>query len=287
MTTIHWYPGHMAKAAKEIKKQAALCDFILEIGDARLPVSSRNPVLATLIGQKPRLLILNKADLTERSQREAWLRYYGRIGQEAVFLSAIGNLGFPDLYRLLQAESARLHAHLRERSRRPRPLRMMMVGIPNTGKSALLNALAGQKRARTGNQPGLTRALQWVRSGEDWELLDSPGLLWPKLEDQEAALKLAVIGSLSKEGCSEEESGWYLLNWLIREDPASLQTRYKLAELAAEPADILTQIAQNRGLLLRGGHVKEHETYTLLLKEFRAGLLGRHILEKPEEIADA
>lgn len=283
MTTVNWYPGHMAKASKEVKKQASLCDLILEIADARLPLSSRNPILKDLIGNKPSLLLLNKADLTERPEREHWLQHYRGRDQAAVFVSVTDKTGFGEMNAHLQREIDALHQYLAERGRRPRPLRVMMVGIPNTGKSALLNALAGKRHVKTGDKPGLTRSLQWVRTGENWELLDSPGLLWPKLEDQDGAMKLAVIGSISKEGCGEEESGWYLLGWLLANDPEAIRRRYKIEELPEEREEVLASIAKSRGLLLSGGRIKERETYVLLLKEFRSGLLGRYILEKPED----
>ena len=286
MTVVNWYPGHMAKAAKAVKTQAALCDLILEIADARLPESSRNPDIGKYTGNKRTILVLNKCDLTEKADRERWLQYYSDRGQDAVFIAATRKEGFRELHALLQKDIDALDAKMVARGRRPRPLRAMMVGIPNTGKSALLNAMVGKSRVKTGDKPGLTRALQWVRTGQNWELLDSPGLLWPKLEDQEAAVKLAVLGSISKEGCSEEESGHYLLCWLLKHAPQALAARYKLSELPEEPEEALAAVAKSRGLLLSGGRVKEHETYILLLKEFRSAALGKFMLELPEELND-
>lgn len=282
MTVINWYPGHMAKAGKEIKNQAALCDLILEIADARLPESSRNPELRKYIGKKNSILVLNKADLTDKNDRDAWLRYYHGINQKAAFVAAQRRMGFRDLELLLNEEISVLNQSMAERGRRPRPLRVMMVGIPNCGKSALLNALAGSKKAKTGNKPGLTRSLQWVRTGENWELLDSPGILWPKLEDQDAAMRLAVVGSISKDACSEEESGWYLLNWLIRNHPQVFAERYKVETLPEYPEELLEIVARNRGMVRKGG-IRETETYIMLLKEFREGKMGPLMLELPPE----
>lgn len=281
-TVINWFPGHMAKAGKEIKQQAELCDLILEIADARLPESSRNPALKNLIGRKKNVLVLNKADLTEKKDQEAWLKYYRKKGQNAAFVAAQWNMGFKDLELLLNKEIAALNEAMARRGRRSRPLRLMMVGIPNTGKSTLLNTMVGSKKARTGNKPGLTRSLQWVRTGSNWELLDSPGILWPKLEDQEAAMYLAVVGSISKDACSEEESGWYLLNWLIKHHPEVFARRYRVAALPEYPEDLLKMIAKNRGMVRKGG-IREEETYTMLLKEFREGKMGRLMLELPPE----
>ncbi|MDO4541679.1 MAG: ribosome biogenesis GTPase YlqF [Bacillota bacterium] len=280
MTVVNWYPGHMAKAGKEVKKQVALCDLILEIGDARLPESSRNPELKKIIGNKKTVFVINKADLTEKPDRDKWLAYYEEKGVTAVFVAARKKMGFKELNMVLDKEIKALNAAMVERGRRPRPLRVMMVGIPNTGKSALLNALAGSNKVKTGNKPGLTRAVQWVRTGDNWELLDSPGILWPKLEDQEAALKLAVVGSISKDACPEEESGWYLLNWLISNKPRVFQERYKVSSIPEYPEELLEMVARSRGLVRFGG-IRELETYIMLLKEFRDGKMGRLMLELP------
>ena len=280
MTVINWFPGHMAKAGKEIKTQAALCDLILEIADARLPESSRNPELQKLIGSKKSILVLNKSDLTEKNDREAWLRYYRSRKQKAAFVAAQKKAGLRELKDLLNEEIAALKQTMEERGRRPRPLRVMMVGIPNTGKSALLNAMAGAQKVKTGNKPGLTRSLQWVRTGENWELLDSPGILWPKLEDQDAAMRLAVVGSISKDACSEEDSGWYLLNWLIQNHPRVFSQRYQVEHLPEYPEELLEMVARNRGMVRKGG-IRETETYIMLLKEFRDGKLGALMLEQP------
>ena len=158
----------------------------------------------------------------------------------------------------------------------------MMVGIPNTGKSALLNAMAGSNKVKTGNKPGLTRAVQWVRTADHLELLDSPGILWPKLDDQEAALALAAVGSISKDACPEEECGWFLLNWLMKHRPQVFAERYKVDEIPEYPEELLEAVARSRGMVRKGG-IREEETYIMLLKEYRDGKLGRFMLEMPDE----
>ena len=278
---INWFPGHMAKAGRQVKEQAALCDLILEIADARLPRSSRNPQLKSMIGAKPTLLVLNKADLTEKSERERWMAYFRGEGQPAVFVAARKKQGFKELNQFLEGEHARLSERLAARGRRPRPLRVMMVGIPNTGKSALLNAMVGSNKVKTGNKPGLTRSLQWVRTADHLELLDSPGILWPKLDDQRAALALAAVGSISKDACPEEECGWFLLNWLMEHRPEVFRERYRVAELPEYPEELLEAVAKNRGMVRKGG-IREEETYIMLLKEYRDGKLGKFMLELPE-----
>ncbi len=280
MTVVNWYPGHMAKAGREVKKQAALCDIILEVGDARLPESSRNPELKKIVGGKRTIYVINKADLTEKADREKWLSYYAKKGITAVFVAARHKEGFKEFNTVMGQEIKNLHAYLEARGRLPRPLRVMMVGIPNTGKSALLNCMIGSNKVKTGNKPGLTRSLQWVRSGDNWELLDSPGILWPRLEDQEAAMKLAVVGSISKDACPEEESGWYLLNWLINNRPQVFAERYKIEELPKYPEELLEMIAVKRGMVRAGG-IRELEAYIMLLKEFREGKMGKLMLELP------
>lgn len=281
MTVINWFPGHMAKAGRQVKEQAALCDLILEIADARLPRSSRNPQLKQYTGKKPTVLVLNKADLTDKSEQEKWLSYFRSQDQPAVFVAARKKQGMKELNQFLEAEYQRLSDYLVARGRRPRPLRIMMVGIPNTGKSALLNAMVGSNKVKTGNKPGLTRSVQWIRTADHQELLDSPGILWPKLEDQEAALALAAVGSISKDACPEEECGWFLLNWLMNHKPEVFAERYKVEEIPEYPEELLEMVARNRGMVRKGG-IREEETYIMLLKEFRDGKLGKFMLEMPE-----
>ena len=281
MTVINWFPGHMAKAGRQVKEQAALCDLILEIADARLPRSSRNPQLKQYTGKKPTVLVLNKADLTEKTEQEKWLAHFKSAEQPAVFVAARKKQGMKDLNQFLEAEYQRLSDYLTARGRRPRPLRIMMVGIPNTGKSALLNAMVGSNKVKTGNKPGLTRSVQWIRTADHQELLDSPGILWPKLEDQEAALALAAVGSISKDACPEEECGWFLLNWLMNHKPEVFAERYKVEEIPEYPEELLEMVARNRGMVRKGG-IREEETYIMLLKEFRDGKLGKFMLEMPE-----
>ena len=281
MTVINWFPGHMAKAGRQVKEQAALCDLILEIADARLPKSSRNPQLKQYTGKKPTVLVLNKADLTDKSEQEKWLSYFRSQDQPAVFVAARKKQGMKELNQFLEAEYQRLSDYLVARGRRPRPLRIMMVGIPNTGKSALLNAMVGSNKVKTGNKPGLTRSVQWIRTADHQELLDSPGILWPKLEDQEAALALAAVGSISKDACPEEECGWFLLNWLMNHKPEVFAERYKVEEIPEYPEELLEMVARNRGMVRKGG-IREEETYIMLLKEFRDGKLGKFMLEMPE-----
>lgn len=281
MTVINWFPGHMAKAGRQVKEQAALCDLILEIADARLPRSSRNPQLKQYTGKKPTVLVLNKADLTDKKEQEKWLSYFRSQDQPAVFVAARKKQGMKELNQFLEAEYQRLSDYLVARGRRPRPLRIMMVGIPNTGKSALLNAMVGSNKVKTGNKPGLTRSVQWIRTADHQELLDSPGILWPKLEDQEAALALAAVGSISKDACPEEECGWFLLNWLMNHKPEVFAERYKVEEIPEYPEELLEMVARNRGMVRKGG-IREEETYIMLLKEFRDGKLGKFMLEMPE-----
>lgn len=282
MTVINWFPGHMAKAGRQVKEQAALCDLILEVADARLPLSSRNPQLKQYIGKKPSLLVLNKADLTEQYDREKWLAYFAAKEQPAVFLAARHKVGFKELNMYLEKEYQKLSDYLTARGRRPRPLRIMMVGIPNSGKSALLNAMVGSNKVKTGNKPGLTRSVQWVRTADHLELLDSPGILWPKLDDQEAALALAAVGSISKDACPEEDCGWFLLNWLMLHKPQVFAERYKVTEIPEYPEELLEIVARNRGMVRKGG-IREEETYIMLLKEFREGKMGKIMLEYPDD----
>lgn len=281
MTVVNWYPGHMAKARKGLREQVALADLVLETADARLPIASRNPELREILGRTSSVLVLNKVDLIAKSEAANWLAWYQTQGEKAVAIAATQKSGMKELKELLAREAAVINDGMLRRGRKPRPIRLIVAGIPNSGKSALLNALVGSNKVKTGDRPGLTRALQWVRCGNNVEILDSPGILWPKLTDQEAALKLAVVGSISKDACDEEESGWYLLNWLKDNAPDVFTRRFGIEAIPEYSEDLLAAIGRKRGLLQSGGQVRERDVYILLLKEFRAGTLGKLCLEKP------
>lgn len=279
--TIQWYPGHMAKARRLVQENLRLVDVVIELLDARIPLSSRNPMIDEILGKKPRLVVLNKADLADESITEKWRSFLTTSTSKVVDLDSVSGRGFSEVYPTVQTLFADQKAKLLAMGRRPRAVRCMVVGIPNVGKSSFINRLSKRKSAKTGNTPGLTKGKQWIKINRDFELLDTPGILWPKFADQEVGYKLAATGAIKEHILNIEEVALYLLKLLQQLNPSGIATRYKLDQLAEEPLDLLNQIGAKRGLLVSGGLVDTHKAAVLVLKEFREGKLGRVSLEIP------
>lgn len=272
--SIQWFPGHMAKAKRLLLEQLRWVDAVIELGDARLPESSLNPMLRELLADKPKLLVLNKSDLADEAWTERWLE---RLGQEgpAFPVSATAGSGVgrivPHLESLMRGKQEQLAA----RGVRARPIRAMVVGIPNIGKSSLINQLTGGARAKTGNKPGVTRGNQWIRINPRVELLDTPGLLWPKFDDPEAGRKLAAVGSIKDEVVDSEELALWLIKWLEEHYPSALE-RYRRG-----PGEItLEDIGRARGCLVQGGRFDTLKAAQIFFKEFRAGTLGKVTMDR-------
>lgn len=272
--SIQWFPGHMAKARRLLSEQLKVVDVVIELADARLPLSSRNPILQELSGTKPRLLLLNKADLADEEWTQRWLGVL-KVEVTTLAVSAATGQGFrriiPELERLAAGQMEKLAA----KGIRPRSIRVMVVGIPNIGKSSLINQLAGGAKAKTGNKPGVTRGNQWIRIHEKVELLDTPGLLWPKFEDPQVGLKLAATGAVKDEVYNQEELAEWLLEWL---------RTYNIDALASYQAKgvelTLEGIGRARGCLVQGGTVDRLKAAQQILREFRQGRLGRNTLDR-------
>ncbi|HEY8392773.1 MAG TPA: ribosome biogenesis GTPase YlqF [Capillibacterium sp.] len=272
---IQWYPGHMAKTKRELKAVLPYLDLILEVTDARIPASGRNPDLAVLIGQKARILILNKVDLADPAVTAEWVTYYRAAGERVIpFNARTGE-------QLIAVESL-IDQVAREALPSKAVWRLAVVGIPNCGKSSILNRLARRSAARVGERPGVTRGKQWVKRGK-WEILDTPGLLWPKIDDREAALKLAWVGTIKPENLPTEELMLAFLGWLQKHYPACLRDYYGLEPLALEgdPYDLLQAVGARRGCLQKGGEVNLLRTAELIWSDFRLGKLGAISLERP------
>ncbi|MDR1604960.1 MAG: ribosome biogenesis GTPase YlqF [Gracilibacteraceae bacterium] len=271
---IQWYPGHMAKTRHKIAEQLAWMDAVLELADARAPASSRSPLLNGLLRDRPRLLILNKADLADLRRLRSWTTGLGGdypvLETSAATGQGIGRI-VPALDKLAGARRARDAA----RGLRARPLRVMVVGIPNIGKSSLINRLTGGAPAKTGAKPGVTRGAQWIRLHERLELLDTPGVLWPKFEDGETARKLAATGAIRDEVFDLEELAEWLLRFLRQNYGETLRTCYN----TATDEVTLEDVGRRRGRLGRGGEVDALRAAQVLLKEFRAGKIGRVTLD--------
>ncbi len=271
---IGWYPGHMNKARKEIIHALKKVHAILEVVDARLPYSSENPLLHELADDKPILKLLNKSDLADPKLNRVWLQYYADQGTSAMAVCGKdpGNLRQQVIHHFssLQANT------------RP-PFRLMTVGIPNAGKSTLINVLAGRKIAKTGNEPAVTKGQQQIMLDDNITILDTPGILWPKIENQESAYRLAVTGAIKNTAIEFEDIALFVIAFLRKRYPDSLLSRYQLDSLEAEPLQILEQIGSRRGCLVRGG-VDYNKAGEVLLSDLRSGKLGLLTLEIPEDI---
>ncbi len=285
--TVQWFPGHMARTRRQIKESLPLVDAVTELLDARCPISSRNPELNDIIGNKPHIVLLNKCDMADAAKTSAFQQYFNARGEYALAVdcrSGKGLRAYPELVREVLKD--RIAAN-RERGMAGRALRIMVVGIPNTGKSSFINRMAGRSRAKVADKPGVTRQNQWFAIGSGIELLDTPGVLWPKFEDERVGNTLAFIGSVKDEVLDSETLAFRLIEFLQHAYPGALEQRYKLERAQAmETLELFDQIGQKRGMLLRGGEINYERVSNMLLDEFRSGLLGRITVDSiPEERA--
>lgn len=285
--TVQWFPGHMARTRRQIKESLPLVDAVTELLDARCPISSRNPELNDIIGNKPHIVLLNKCDMADAAKTSAFQQYFNARGEYALAVdcrSGKGLRAYPELVREVLKD--RIAAN-RERGMAGRALRIMVVGIPNTGKSSFINRMAGRSRAKVADKPGVTRQNQWFAIGNGIELLDTPGVLWPKFEDERVGNTLAFIGSVKDEVLDSETLAFRLIEFLQHAYPGVLEQRYKLEQTQAmETLELFDRIGQKRGMLLRGGEIDYERVSNMLLDEFRSGLLGRITVDSiPEERA--
>ena len=276
-----WYPGHMTKARRMMQENIKLIDLIIELADARVPLSSRNPDIDELGKGKARLILLNKADLAEDRLNDEWVAYFKEKGYSAVKVNSRKGGGIKLIQSVIQEACREKTERDRKRGILNRPVRAMVVGIPNVGKSTFINALAGKACAKTGNKPGVTKGKQWIRLNKSVELLDTPGILWPKFEDQEVGLKLAFIGSIKDEILQTEELAAELVKFLKESYPGVLEEKYSIPEVQ-DTYECLANIAQSRHCLVRGSELDTEKAASILLDDFRGGKLGRITLEKPE-----
>jgi ribosome biogenesis GTPase A len=280
---INWFPGHMTKALRNMESDLKLVDCVCEITDARIPRSSRNPALDELLGRKPRLILLNRADQADPAMTRRWIDFYRAQGMEALETDSRSGKGvdrFPQAVRSLLRE--KLQA-LEAKGQGSRPLRAMVVGIPNVGKSTFINKAAGRKAAAASDKPGVTRGKQWVTVSRGLELLDTPGVLWPKFEDPVIGEHLAFTGAVKDQILDTEELASHLLSLLADIAPQALAERYKLTETAGlQGWELLEAAAKKRGFLISRGEADTLRMANILLDEFRAGKLGRLTLEAPE-----
>lgn len=283
---IQWFPGHMAKTRRLITENLKLVDVVIEIVDARVPLSSRNPLLEELVINKPRVIILNKADLADDNITSDWLNFFDRESEyKAIKCNSIDSRS--NVLKVLQENLELLTLGKMEKKSakgiKRQAIRTMIVGIPNVGKSTLINKLAGSKVAKTGNKPGVTKGKQWIRIGKNIDLLDTPGILWPKFENQEVGFKLALTSAIKDEVFDFEQIAFKFINEMILKYPDLLCERYKLSaeDLTGETIEIIDKIGRNRGCIRKGNIIDYEKVYTILITEFRDGKIGKISLERP------
>lgn len=277
-----WYPGHMTKAKRMMQEDIKLIDLVIELVDARIPISSRNPDIDELGKNKARLILLNKSDLAEEKQNDAWVEYFKEKGFSVVKVNSRKGGGIKSIQGVIQEACKEKMERDRKRGILNRPVRAMVVGIPNVGKSTFINSLAGKACAKTGNKPGVTKGKQWIRLNKNVELLDTPGILWPKFEDQTVGLRLAFIGSIKDEILNVEELAAELIQFMKKNYTGVLAEKYNIEEVE-DPYQCLAGIAESRHCLLRGNELDVNKAAVLLIDDFRNGRMGRITLEFPDD----
>ena len=285
-----WYPGHMTKARRMMQENIGLVDLVIELADARIPLSSRNPDIDSLCGNKARILLMTKADMADPARTALFQKYFEDKGFMVIAMDARTRKANEKIKAYVEKACAAKRERDKRRGIVGRPLRAMVVGIPNVGKSTFINSFAGKASAKTGNKPGVTRGKQWIRLNKNLELLDTPGILWPKFEDRQVGVNLALTGAIRQELLEEQELSLELLDFLQREYPSLLTGRYapegEIWELPMDNAQLLTKIAMARNLLKAGGEADDQRASKLVLDDFRNGKTGRISLEMPPQGGD-
>ncbi len=279
---VQWYPGHMTKAKRQMQEDIKLIDLIIELVDARVPLSSRNPDIDELGKNKARLILLNKADLADERQNEAWKNFFQAKGFFVVKVDSRSGAGMKAIQAAISEACKEKTERDRKRGIKNRPIRAMVVGIPNVGKSTFINTFAGKACAKTGNRPGVTKGKQWIKLNKSVELLDTPGILWPKFEDQEVGMRLAYVGSIKDDILNMEELSLNLIDFLRQYYPGVLERRYQISE-EGKPVEVLEAIARARGCLKKGEEHDYPKASGILIDDFPRGKIGRITLEWVKE----
>lgn len=270
---INWYPGHMAKTKREIKEKLDLIDIVFEVIDSRIPKSSKNKDIDSLIKNKPRILIMTKLDLCDKENTNKWISYYENNGYKVIVVDLINNLNIKQIYEESEKQMLLLNKKRKEKGLKERKIRALILGIPNVGKSTLINRLVGKKATNVGNKPGVTKKLEWIRINDKLELLDTPGILWPKLDDTEVALNLASMTAIKEEILDLEEVSIYIIKKMLKLYPNNLKERYNLTN-TSDIIDILDQIGRKIGAL-KNKEIDYDRVYNVIIKDLREGLLGK------------
>ena len=283
---IQWFPGHMTKTKRMIEEHLKAVDVVAELLDARIPVSSANPMVEEILSGKPRIIILNKADLANPRATDQWISYYEKKGIPVLPMSVGNSKNKKKLLQVIRDTAEPILAKWKRRGMKSRSVRLMILGIPNVGKSSLINFLAGTAATRTANTPGHTRGKQWVRLSEGLDLLDTPGVLWPKFDDQTAALRLAATGAIAGDVFNASEVVAELMSSLAKTSPEILKEQYNIENPDQDPQVLLEQAGRRRGCLLPGGNIDFDRAEMVVLRDFRNGKLGRITLDPIPEGKD-
>ena len=281
---INWYPGHMKKTKELVQKNLKLVDVVVELLDARIPFSSKNPDIDRLVGDKPRIVLLNKSDLCKKEDLDKWIVYYSKKGIKAITINSMTGSGVNKIAGECKKLTKEMMDKFSEKGRKERGVRLMIVGVPNVGKSSLINKLSGRRSAQTGDRPGITKGKQWVKIRGNMELLDTPGILWPKFDDQQVALNLAFTRAIKDEILDVETLGLRLIEKLIEIAPEDLKARYKLDEVGPLGIDTMEKIGIKRGFIMGNREIDYTRVATTVLNEFREGKIGKITLEYPSEV---
>ena len=282
-TNINWFPGHMAKTKRILSENLKLVDIVIEILDARIPLSSKNPDIDKLVLNKPKIVVLNKSDLADMAVSKKWEKYFKEKGQKVIFVDSLKGIGIRELNKAINELMKEKNERNKQKGRISYVVKSMVVGVPNVGKSAFINKIAGKKIAQTGDRPGVTRSKQWVKLNDKIDLLDTPGILWPKFEDMNVGLNLAFTGAIKDEIYDIIEVAGILLEKLNKMYPSLIEKRYKVAEIQDKKGyEILEDIAKKRGCIISGGEVDYTRISAIVLDEFRAGKIGKISLETPD-----
>ena len=281
--TIQWFPGHMAKARREVTENLKLVDIVFELIDARLPLSSRNPMIDEVIHQKTRLLILNKMDMADETQTKKWIAYFEEKGHPAVAINSLEGKGLQTVFKAAKELLKPKWDRMKDRGIKPRAIRAMIVGIPNVGKSTLINRFAKKNIARTGNTPGVTKKQQWIKVEREIELLDTPGILWPKFEDQQVGYKLALTGAIKDAVINMEDLAVYGLNFLHDHYPKRMEERYQIKEVSEDLVKTFNHIGKLRRCYINGTEIDYDQVSELIVRDVRNLHLGRLTFDFVEE----
>ena len=280
---INWYPGHMKKTKEMVQNNLKLVDVVIELLDARIPLSSKNPEIDKLAQNKPRVVVLNKSDLSDKAKLNKWISYYQSKGIKAIPVDTLKGNGVNKIVEECKNATKEKMDALKEKGRKERAIRVMIVGVPNVGKSSLINKLTGRKSTQTGDRPGVTKGKQWVRLKGNLELLDTPGILWPKFEDQKIALNLAFTRAIKDEILDIDTLGLKFIEKMSEIEPEKLMARYKLTDLGETPLETMEMIGRKRGFILGRQELDYTRIALTVLNEYREGKIGQISLEEPAD----